>query len=108
MARHHGYRSKTRRIFRKKVRKRGLPGLSKFMVDYHPGDKVDIIGDPSFQKRGFPHKRFHGKTGVVFEERGRCYGVHVKDGNKMKTMFLGREHLRLNKGHQLDKAKKLT
>ncbi|MHA1719109.1 MAG: 50S ribosomal protein L21e [Promethearchaeota archaeon] len=106
MTKHHGYRSKSRRIYRKNVRARGLPGLSKFMVDYHVGDKVDIIGDPSFQKRGLPHRRFHGKTGVVFEERGRCYGVHVKDGNKMKTLFLGREHLRLNKTFQLKQQMK--
>ena len=106
MTKHHGYRSKTRRIFRKKVRKRGLPGLSKFMIEYKPGDKVDIVGDPSFQKRGFPHRRFHGETGVVFEERGRCYGVNFKLGDKMKTIFIGREHLRLNKGHLLEKEKK--
>ncbi|MHA1744744.1 MAG: 50S ribosomal protein L21e, partial [Promethearchaeota archaeon] len=40
--RHHGYRAKTRRLYRKNVRKRGLPGLSRFMVEYAPGNKIDI------------------------------------------------------------------
>ena len=101
----HGYRSKTRSIFRKKVRTRGLPGLSRFMAEYTVGDKVDIIADPSFQKRGLPHRRFHGKTGMIMSIRGRCYEVNVKDGNKMKTLFLGCEHLRINRSYQMDQEK---
>ncbi|MHA1777013.1 MAG: 50S ribosomal protein L21e [Promethearchaeia archaeon] len=101
MTRHHGYRSKTRRIFRKNIRNRGLPGLSRFMIEYTPGMKVDILGDPSFQKRGLPHRRFVGKTGVVIAQRGRCYEIQVKDQNKLKTLFIGREHIRINKDWQL-------
>ena len=106
MTHHNGYRSKSRRILRKSVRDRGLPGLSRFMVEYSISDKVDIVGDPSFQKRGLPHRRFHGKTGLIVSLRGRCYEIKVKDGNKMKTLFLGREHLRLNKDHQMVMAAK--
>ena len=104
--RHHGYRAKTRRLYRKNVRARGLPGLSRFMVEYEVGNKIDIIGDPSFQKRGLPHRRFHGKTGVVLSQRGRCFEISVKDGNKPKILFLGREHMRLNRSYQLDQEKK--
>lgn len=105
MVRHHGYRTKTRRLYKKKCRARGLPGLSRFMVDYENGDKVDIIGDPSFQKRGLPHRRFFGKTGVIVGSRGRCYEVDVKDGNKTKTLFIGREHIRINKDYLTIKEK---
>ncbi|MHA1672974.1 MAG: 50S ribosomal protein L21e [Promethearchaeota archaeon] len=98
---HNGYRSKTRRIFRKNVRTRGLPGLSRWMIEYEVGMKVDIIGDSSFQKRGLPHRRFIGKTGVIMAERGRCFEVKFKDQNKFKTLFIGKEHIRINKDWQI-------
>lgn len=98
---HNGYRAKTRSLFRKRVRERGLPGLSRWMIDYETGMKVDILGDPSFQKRGLPHRRFVGKTGVIVAQRGRCYEVNVKDQNRMKTIFIGREHIRINKDWQI-------
>ena len=107
MTRHHGYRSKTRSVFRKKVRKRGLPGLSRFMIEFNAGDKIDIIADSSFQNRGLPHRRFQGKTGTIVAKRGRCYEVHVKDGNKMKTLLIGQEHFRMNKSYQMDKEQLL-
>ncbi len=71
MPRHHGYRMKTRHTYKKDARTRGLPGLSRFMVDYEVGDKVDIVGDPTFQKRGLPHRHFIVRTGVVTEIRCR-------------------------------------
>jgi ribosomal protein L21E len=73
------------------------------MVDYEPNDRVDIIGDSRFQKRGLPHRHFVGKTGIVISERGRCYEVSVLDGGKPKTLFIGREHIRLNKDFQMRK-----
>ena len=103
MTRHKGYRSKTRRLFRKDVRSRGLCGLSRFMVDFKEGDRVDIIPDPFFQKRGLPHRHFHGFTGKVLGARGRCYEVQVADqGGKLKTLFLGREHIRINKSFLME------
>ena len=65
-------------------------------IDYNINDKVDVITDSSQHKRGFPHRRFHGKTGTVLAQRGRCYLVSVKLGNAKKTLIIGREHLRLN------------
>jgi large subunit ribosomal protein L21e len=108
MVRNHGYRNKTRELFRKAPRTRGLPGLSRFMVDYSVGDQVDIIADSTFQKRGLPHRHFHGKTGVVASERGRCYEIKVYDGNKLKTLFCGREHIRLNKDFQIRQQKEAS
>lgn len=69
------------------------------------GDKVDIIADPSFQKRGMPHRRFHGKTGTVVGKRGRCYEVVFKDIHKEKLIILGKEHIRPNNGSQAVPAK---
>ena len=93
---HKGYRKKTRHKHRKNVRKRGLGSIEKFLIDYEINDKVDIITDPSVHRRGMPHSRFHGRTGTIIGQRGRCYLVEVTLGNSKKTVILGKEHLRLN------------
>ena len=94
---HQGYHNRTRHVYRKNVRARGLPGLSQFLIDYEVGMKIDIVGNPTFQKRGFPHRRFHGKTGTIIAPRGRCFEVEVKIGNKMKKIYIGQEHFKINK-----------
>lgn len=96
MTSHKGYRKKTRQKHRKNVRKRGLGSIEKYLIDYEVNDKVDIISDSSVHKRGFPHSRFHGRTGTIVGRRGRCYIVEVKLGNSTKTLIIGTEHLRLN------------
>jgi len=93
---HRGYRTRTRHKHRKNIRKRGLGSIEKYLIDYEINDKVDIISDPSQHKRGFPHSRYHGRTGTIIEKRGRCYLVEVKLGNATKTLIIGTEHLRLN------------
>ena len=100
---HHGARVKTRSIFRKKVRQRGLKSLRRFLIEYEIGDKVDIIVDPAHQKRGMPHKRFHGKTGEIMGQRGRCFIVKIKDINKEKTLIVGKEHIRKNQYAEMQK-----
>ena len=96
MTLHKGYRNKTRARHRKKVRDRGLGSIEKYLVEYEINDKVDIITDPSQHKRGMPHRRYHGRTGVIIGKRGRCYEVEVKLGNAKKMLIIGKEHLRLN------------
>ncbi|MFX1312257.1 MAG: 50S ribosomal protein L21e [Promethearchaeota archaeon] len=96
MTKHKGFRNKTRKKHRKNVRDRGLGSIEKYLVDYEIGDKVDVITDSSQHKRGMPHRRFHGLTGTIIGDRGRCYLVEVKLGNSKKTLIIGKEHLRLN------------
>jgi large subunit ribosomal protein L21e len=43
-----------------------------------------------------PSRRYHGRTGTVVGQRGRCYLVEVKLRNSKKTLIIGKEHLRLN------------
>ena len=43
-----------------------------------------------------PHRRYHGLTGTILNQRGRCYEVQVRLGNSKKLLIIGREHLRLN------------
>lgn len=96
MTKHHGYRTKTRHKHRRNVRNRGLGSIEKYLIDYNINDKVDIITDSSQHKQGMPHSRYHGRTGTIIGQRGRCYLVDVKLGNSRKTLIIGKEHLRLN------------
>lgn len=96
MTLHKGYRNKTRSRHRKKVRDRGLGSIEMYLEEYEINDKVDIITNPSIHKRGMPHRRYHGRTGVIIGIRGRCYEVEVKLGNAKKMLIVGKEHLRLN------------
>ncbi len=89
-----GFRHRTRKLLKKHIRERGaVPPLSLLMHEYKPGDRVYIIINPSVMK-GMPHRRYHGKTGVVVGKRGKCYIVEVKVGGKTKTLIVRPEHLR--------------
>jgi len=105
MTLHKGYRNKSRQRHRKNVRDRGLGSIEKYLVDYKIDDRVDVITDPSQHKRGMPHRRYHGRTGVIIGIRGRCYLVNVKLGNATKTLICGKEHLRYTPEHN---TKKIT
>ena len=45
-----------------------------------------------------PHPRFQGRTGVVVGQRGRAYIVQIRDGGKIKTLFVRPEHLKPQSG----------
>ncbi|MGB9134383.1 MAG: 50S ribosomal protein L21e [Candidatus Bathyarchaeia archaeon] len=87
-----GYRHRTRSLLRRKVRERGKTGLSKILREYMPGDRVVVKINPSIHK-GMPHRRFHGKIGVIDERRGRAYVVNVSQGDAVKEIIVRPEHL---------------
>jgi len=89
-----GYRHRTRKLLKKNVRERGsVPPLSLLMINYNVGDRVHIVINPSIHA-GMPHRRYHGKTGVVIGKRGKCYIVSVKLGDREKVLFIRPEHLK--------------
>jgi len=88
-----GFRRRTRSLLRKKPREHGKLGLSRLLHEYKPGDKVVIKIDPSIHK-GMPHRRYHGKVGVILSKRGRAYEVNVTQGNALKEIIVRPEHLR--------------
>ncbi len=89
-----GFRHRTRMVFRKHIRERGaVPPLSLVLHEYKPGDKVHIVVNPSIHS-GMPHRRYHGKTGVIVGRRGKAYLVSVSLGGKQKTLIIRPEHLR--------------
>jgi len=87
-----GYRRKTRSILRRKPRERGKTGLSKILCEYKPGEKVVVKIDPSVHK-GMPHRRYHGKIGVIVNMRGRSYVVNVTQGRAVKEIIVRPEHI---------------
>jgi len=88
-----GYRAKTRSVLRRRPRERGKTGLSKILYDYKPGEKVVIKIDPSVHK-GMPHRRYHGKIGVVADKRGRSYVIDITQGKAVKEIVVRPEHLK--------------
>ncbi len=88
-----GFRSRTRKVFRKKPHERGLPGISVLLREYQPQDKVAVVVNPSVHK-GMPHRRFHGKVGVVIGKRGRSYEVKIRDKERYKILIVRPEHLK--------------
>jgi len=66
--------------------------LSRILRAYQPGDKVTILLEPSLQK-GMPHRRYHGRVGIVRGKRGKSYVVHVQMGSEVKHVIARPEHL---------------
>ena len=87
-----GTNFRTRKIFSKHPRNRGLPSLSRMLATYEINSQVNIKVEPSIQK-GRPHRRFHGKTGIVIAKRGQSYLIKVADGKSFKTIIARPEHL---------------
>ena len=88
----HGYRHGTRSLLKKSPREKGKLGLSRLLREYKPGEKVIIKIEPSVHK-GMPHKRYHGKVGVIKEKRGRAYVVSVTQGDAVKEIIVRPEHI---------------
>ncbi len=89
-----GLRHKTRMIMSKSIREKGaVPRLSYLLYDYQVGDRVHIIINPSVF-HGAPHRRYHGKTGVIVGRRGHAYEVETYLGRKKKILFIRPEHLK--------------
>ncbi|MHA1550584.1 MAG: 50S ribosomal protein L21e [Candidatus Heimdallarchaeaceae archaeon] len=96
MRKSRGYRHGTRHLLRKNVRERGMRSLDYILHDFSEGDIVDVILD-SAEHKGMPHRRFHGKTGLVLRKQGKAYVVTIKQGRAMKQITARKEHLRLSR-----------
>jgi len=87
-----GHQMKTRSLLRRNPRERGKTTLTKILTNYNEGDKVVVKIDSSMHK-GMPHRRYHGKVGIVSAKRGRSYVVHVTQGDATKEIIVRPEHL---------------
>lgn len=88
-----GYRTRTRKLLTKSTREKGgVPRLSPLMEELKEGQYVVIKINPSVHK-GMPHRRYHGKVGIVQGRRGKSYIVKVNLGDKEKIIIVRPEHL---------------
>ncbi len=87
-----GYYTRARKLLKKPIRETGKLNISKLLTKYEIGSKVIIKMDSSVQK-SLPHKRFHGRIGIILEKRGRGYVVSVTQGKAVKTIIVRSEHL---------------
>ncbi|MFQ6073997.1 MAG: 50S ribosomal protein L21e [Candidatus Bathyarchaeia archaeon] len=94
-----GYRAKTRSLLKRKPREKGKTGLSKVLREYSSGEKVVVKIDPSVHG-GMPHRRYHGRVGVIAKKRGRAYIVNVTQGNATKQIIVRPEHLEPHVGRK--------
>ncbi len=87
-----GFRYKTRKLLTKKDHSGfndRLLKISRLKV----GDRVIIYIDPSCHK-GMPHRRYHGKIGIVKGFRGRSLEIETSKGDKRVLLIIPPEHLR--------------
>lgn len=87
-----GFQHRSRSLLTRKPRERGKISLTKILHTYETGEKVVVKLDPSVHK-GMPHRRFHGRVGVIVSKRGRSYVVHVPQGDATKEIIVRPEHL---------------
>ena len=88
-----GFRRKSRSKLRKNIRLRGKLSLRQYFQKFKGEEKVSLSMEPSIQS-GVYNLRFHGKIGVVTGQKGSCYTIDVRDGNKMKNILVHPVHLR--------------
>lgn len=96
MAHHYGQRKKTRYKYKKELRKRGIAPVTSVIQEFDEGQKVHIVVDSSVQK-GMPHRRFHGRTGVITGRQGRAWVLEINDGRSTKTVVARPQHLKPQK-----------
>jgi large subunit ribosomal protein L21e len=89
-----GLRSKTRGVFTKRSRDRGMPSPNAVLRQFDEGARVAIVNESSVH-HGMTHKRFQGQTGVVAGKQGDSFIVKIVHGNKPKTLVVRAEHLKL-------------
>ena len=87
--RSHGFKHKSRSIMTKNKPR----GVSFLLREYNVGDKALVIIDPR-QHKGLPHRRYHGKVGTVLNVGRRAVTLHVKLGNKTKTLITRFDHIK--------------
>ena len=87
--RSHGFKHKSRSVMTKDAPR----GVSFLLRDYNVGDKALVIIDPR-QHKGLPHRRYHGKVGLVTEVGRRHVVLDVKLGQKTKTLITRLDHIK--------------
>ncbi len=88
-----GMRRKTRSKLRKSPEMKGKISITRYLQVLKTGDQVLLKIEPSVHK-GMFYPRFHGKTGIIVDARGKCYDVEIQDGKKRKILVVHPVHMR--------------
>ncbi len=83
---------KTRHKFRQYYKQKGKVPLSRYFQELKDGDIVHLKVNPGVIFGRF-YRRFHGFSGVIEGQRGSCYRVLIKDGDKEKRVYVHPIHL---------------
>jgi large subunit ribosomal protein L21e len=86
----HGTKRKARSILTKD---NVVRGISYLLHDYKVGDRVIVDVDPR-EHNTTPHRRFHGRIGVVEKVGRRTLRVAVMFGDKKKILQTRLNHIR--------------
>ena len=87
--RSHGFRHKSRSVMTKSAPR----GVSFLLREYEVGQQALVIIDPR-QHKSLPHRRYHGKVGIVKKVDRRSVTLDVKLGNKTKTLITRLDHIK--------------
>ena len=90
MPQSHGTRRKARSILTKD---NVVRGISYLLHDYKVGERVVVDVDPR-EHNTIPHRRFHGRIGVVEEVGRRTLKVSVRVGDKKKILQTRFNHIK--------------
>jgi len=98
-----GYRARTRHMFARNFREKGMIRLSTYLTTYRIGDIVDVKANGAVQK-GMPFKYYHGKTGRVWNVTRRAVGVEINKqvGNRVipKRILVRIEHVKHSRSRE--------
>ena len=87
--RSHGFKHKSRSVMTKDSPR----GVSFMLREYAVGDRALVIIDPR-QHKSLPHRRYHGKVGIVKNVGRRVVTLDVKLGDKTKTLITRLDHIK--------------
>ncbi len=85
----HGFRHKSRSVLTKKKPR----GVSFLLQEYKEGDRA-LVKIDSRQHKAMPHRRYHGKVGIVRNVGRRVVTLDVKLGKKTKTLITRLDHIK--------------
>jgi len=77
---------------RRHPRDRGKIALGRMLIGYTLGQMVRISINPAVHK-GMPHRRYHGRVGIVAEKRGRSYVIAIDTGKVPRSIIARPEHI---------------
>eukprot|EP00271_Cylindrocystis_brebissonii_P007410 TRINITY_DN2091_c0_g1_i1.p1 TRINITY_DN2091_c0_g1~~TRINITY_DN2091_c0_g1_i1.p1 ORF type:complete len:164 (+),score=25.91 TRINITY_DN2091_c0_g1_i1:109-600(+) len=91
----HGLRSRTRDLFSRAFRKKGLINLGTYLRTYKVGQYVDLKVNGAVHG-GMPFKFYHGRTGRVWNVTRRALGVEM---NKQVNTRIVKKRLHVRVEH---------